>query len=94
MAKGCIVSNTRTLWYPENMSLKDTIRDMADKELTMNVTRTLRIYGLKFNDERSFTSRYRGEFNLSRDKSMWDITIKELLLYRDLLVGFSVQGYK
>ena len=94
LAKGCVVSNDRTLWYTDNMSLKEVIADIHDRNLTINVTRTFRIYGLKFNDERSFTSKYRSEFNLSKDKSMWDISLKELILYRDLLIGYSVKGYK
>lgn len=91
--KGGVVSNDRTLWYEENMKLGAIVKDARAKELTINITRTLRLYGLKFNDERSFTSKYRGEFNLDGKKSMWDISIKEMIMYRDTLIGFPVKGY-
>ena len=93
MAKGGVVTNGRTMWYDLGSTLASIIEDIDSRGYAINMTRTFRLYGLKFNDERSFTSRYRGVFGLSKDKAMWDITLREMVRYRDLLVGDSVGGY-
>lgn len=93
MAKGGVVTNIRTMWYDESLRLAEVVSDVESRGQNVNMTRTLRLYGLKFNDERSFSSKYRGEFGLRDGKTMWDITLKEMKNYMDRLIGFPIKGY-
>ena len=82
-----VVSKERTMFFDKDMTLREVIDKAESLGEKISLRRTLRLYGLKFGEERSFVSRYRQEFNLSKTKTMYDIKLKELVLYRDLLIG-------
>lgn len=85
-----VLSRNRTVWYDRSITLRDVQIDLKSRDLVLNLTQTLQSYGLHFNDERSFSVRYREEFSLKGGKTMWDITLRELDLYRELLLGVEV----
>ena len=80
-----VVARDRSVLVDPNMTIREVIKYLDDNNQVFSLRRTLQLYGLHFVEERSFTSKYKSEFNLSSKKSMWDIQIKELDLYKQLL---------
>lgn len=85
MEKLYVVARDRSVLVDKEMTLKDVVKYLDDNNQVFSLRRTLQLYGLHFVEERSFISRYKQEFNLSPTKSMWDIKVKELELYKQLL---------
>lgn len=94
MTKFHIVARDRTVLVDGNMTLRDVIRYLDDNGQVFSLRRTLQLYGLHFVDEKSFTSKYRETFELSKTKSIWDIRVKDLALFKQLLftTPFRVGG--
>jgi len=85
LEKFYVVARDRSVLVDGNMTLREVIKYLDKNGQTFSLRRTLQLYGLHFVEERSFTSKYKAEFELSSSKSMWDIKIKELDLYKRLL---------
>jgi hypothetical protein len=77
----------------EACTVKDAINYISSKGFKVSLGRTFQLYGLKYIDDRAFTSKYKQEFNLSESKTLYDIQLKELRQYRDLLTGHKVKGF-
>jgi len=80
-----VVTRNRTVFLNKNLSLKEVIEKTNDMGLKLSLRRTLQYYGLRYVEDRSFISRYREEFNLL-NRSMYDITLHELLVYKETLI--------
>jgi hypothetical protein len=94
MLKCSVLTKDRTMMIDESYTLKEAMEYIESKGFEISLRRTLQLYGLKFVEERSFTTRYKSEFNLSDSKSMFDIKLKELRLYRDILTGHPVNRFR
>ena len=89
--KCSVVAKDRTMRIDESYTIRDAREYIASKGMEMSIRRTFQLYGLRYTEERSFYSRYKAEFNLSDKKTMYDIKLKELKQYRDILVGYPIQ---
>lgn len=85
MTKLHIVARDRTVLVDGNMTLRDVVKYLDSNGQVFSLRRTLQLYGLHFVDEKSFTSKYRETFELNNTKSMWDIRVKDLDLFKQLL---------
>lgn len=83
--KCAVVTRNRTVFLDEDLSLKEVIEKTNSMGLKLSLRRTLQYYGLRYVEDRSFLSRYREEFNLT-SRSMYDITLHELLVYKETLI--------
>ena len=92
--KCAVVTRDRTVLLDENYTIRDAIDEISKKGYEISLRRTFQLYGLKYVEERSFTSRYKQEFCLSKSKTLYDIKLKELRIYRDALIGFPIQGIR
>ena len=92
--KCAVVTRDRTMLIDDNYTIQQVIDEISSKGYDISLRRTFQLYGLKYVEERSFISRYRQEFGLSKTKSMYDIKLKELRIYRDALIGFPIKGSK
>lgn len=92
MRKCSVVTRDRTMLLDEDMSIKEVKEYVESAGYTLSLRRTFQLYGLKYVEDRSFISRYRQEFNLSESKSLYDIKLKELMIYKDTLIGFPISG--
>lgn len=88
-----VITKDRTVHVDESYTLREVINDLSSKGLHVSLGKTLRFYGLKYTEERAFSSKYKQDFNLSESKSMYDIKMKELRIYKDILIGHSVRGF-
>jgi hypothetical protein len=86
-----VIARDRTVWMEDCYTIREAMQYLKEKGHTLSLRRTFQFYGLHYNEERSFTSRYRQEFNLSKTKTMYDIRLNELRIYKDTLVGFRVR---
>lgn len=91
--KCSVITKDRTFLLEESYTIRDAIGYIASMGFEVSLRRTFQLYGLKYVDDRAFTSKYRQEFNLSSSKSLYDIKLKELRQYRDILTGHPVKGY-
>lgn len=92
MGKCSVVTRDRTVLLDENMTIRDVIDKVSSMGYKLSLGRTFQLYGLKYIEDRSFTSRYRQEFNLSSSKTLYDIKLKEIRIYKDTLLGFPING--
>ena len=86
-----VITSSRTVLLDESMSIKDVIEILNGMGLKFSIRRTLQFYGLRYVEDRSFISKYKAVFGLNEEKTMYDITLKELMKYRSLLIGYSVR---
>lgn len=86
------MARDRTILLDSSLTLKQAREIIESRGYKMSLRKTLNFYGLHYVEDRSFISRYREEFNLYRSsgRKIGDITLKELQLYRDLLIGHMV----
>lgn len=89
-----VVARNRSAIVDGDLTLREVAKHLDEKGLTFSLRRTLQLYGIQFVEERSFTSKYRDTFELYNGKSMWDIRVKDLDLYKQLLftTPFRVRG--
>ena len=87
-----VIANNRTVLLNEVLTIRQAKDEVASKGMRMSLRRTLQFYGLHYVEDRSFISRYRDIFNLSDSKTMYDISLHELRLYKDRLVGRTLGG--
>lgn len=80
-----VVARDRSVIVDGNLTLREVVKKLHDRGQVLSLRRTLQLYGLTFVEERSFISKYRVEFELSDSKSMWDIKVKELDMYKQSL---------
>ena len=85
MDKLYVVARDRSVLVDPNLTIREVIKYLDSNHQVFSLRRTLQLYGLHFVEEKSFSSKYKEEFNLSNKKSMWDITIRELDMYKRLL---------
>lgn len=92
MSKVSVITRNRTVLLDDSLTIRQAQYEVKKRGLKLSLRLTFQYYGLKYVEDRSFISRYRQEFNLSDKKSMYDIKLHELVLYRDLLIGHEVVG--
>lgn len=92
MGKCSVVTRDRTVLLDENITIREVIDEVSIMGFKLSLGRTFQFYGLKYVEDRSFTSRYKQEFNLSDRKTLYDIKLKELRIYKDTLLGFPIRG--
>lgn len=80
-----VVARNRSALVDGNMTLKEVVIHLDSIGHVLSLRRTLQLYGLHYSDEKGFTKRYRGFFELSSKKSMWDIKVRELEMYKQSL---------
>lgn len=85
--KRSVVARDRTVLVEDTMTIREVIDKLRDSNQILSLRKTLQYYGLTYVSDRSFTSKYRSEFSLSKDKTLYDIRVKELVLYKDNLIG-------
>lgn len=88
-----VVARDRTMQVDESYTIQDAMDYISSKGFEMSLRRTLQLYGLRYVDDRAFSSKYRQEFNLSKTRTLYDIQMKELRQYKDLLTGHMVRGF-
>ena len=81
-----VVARNRSVLVSGDLTLQEVVHELYNRKQVFSLRRTLQLYGLTYVEERSFVSKYRSEFNLSKDKSLWDIKVKELDTYKNLLI--------
>lgn len=91
--KCAVVARDRTMMVDESYTIREAIDYISSKGIETSLRRTFQLYGLRYVDDRAFSSKYRQEFNLSSSKTLYDIKLKELKQYRDLLTGHMVKGF-
>lgn len=87
-----VITSSRTVLLDDDMTIAQVIDRLKGMGLKFSIRRTLQYYGLRYVEDRSFISRYRSVFGLNKEKSMYDIKLKELMQYRGLLVGYKVNN--
>ena len=87
-----VVARNRSVLVDGELTLREVIGELYNRKQVFSLRRTLQLYGLTYVEERSFTSKYKTEFSLSKDKTMWDIKVRELNTYKDLLI--TPYGYR
>ena len=94
MANKCVVysSNNRCFWFDENLSIGTVRQEMENRGFNMSFVRTMREYGLKYTDRRTFIGNYHQEFNLGEFRGVDEIRLKELRMYKESILGFAVRG--
>lgn len=88
--KMVVIARNRSVWVDDGMTIKQAKDEVSDRGMKLSLKLTFMYYGLRYQEDRSFESRYRQEFNLSDKKTLYDIRLHELVQYRDLLVGHRV----
>ena len=91
--KCSVIARDRTVQVDESYTIQQAIEFVNSKGLEMSIRKTFLFYGLRYIEDRSFISRYRTDFNLSDSKTLYDIKLKELRLYKDTLIGHPVNGH-
>lgn len=89
-----VMTRCRTAMVEDKLTIRQATEELANRGMKLSVSRTFQFYGLHYFDDRSFTSKYRDEFNLSEKKTLYDIKIHELVVFKSLLVGISTTGYQ
>lgn len=87
-----VITRNRTVLLDNRLTIKEAIEEVEGRGLKLSLRLTFQYYGLKYIEDRSFISRYKQEFNLSETKTMYDIKLHELEIYRDTLVYHRVNG--
>ena len=87
-----VITRNRTVLLDNRLTMKEAIGEVEGRGLKLSLRLTFQYYGLKYIEDRSFISRYKQEFNLSETKTMYDIKLHELEIYRDTLVYHRVNG--
>ena len=91
MGKCSVVTRDRTVILNDDLTIGQAKERLAASNQKLSLKRTLQLYGLTYVEDRSFTSKYRDVFGLSSSKTLYDIKLKEIRKYRDLLVGMTVR---
>lgn len=89
-----VLARNRTVLVDEKYTLGEIKDYIESKNMKFSLRRTLQFYGLKYVDDRAFTSKYKQEFNLSDTKKVLDIKLHELRIYKDNLIGHRVDWYR
>lgn len=89
--KKSVVARDRTVLVDDSLTLREVITQLHEQDQVLSLRRTFQLYGIQFVEERSFVSRYKADFHLSKDKSMYDIKVKELVSYKDNLIGIPAR---
>lgn len=87
-----VITRNRTVLLDNQLTLRQAMEEIESRGLKLSIRLTFQYYGLRYVEERSFISKYRQEFNLSNKKTMYDIKLHELELYRDTLIYHRVNG--
>lgn len=85
--KRSVVARDRTVLVDDYLTIRELITELNNRGQTLSLRRTFQLYGIHYVTERSFTSKYKADFHLSREKSMYDIKVWELVAYKDNLIG-------
>lgn len=89
--KRAVVARDRTVLVEDSMTIREVIQKLNETDQVLSLRKTFQLYGIQFVEERSFVSRYRADFNLSKSKSMYDIRVRELVSYKDNLIGIPAR---
>ena len=85
MSRLYVVARDRSAIVDGNLTLKEVAELLNSRGQVFSLRRTFQLYGLTFISERQFTTHYGEAFNLSVEKCVWDIKLRELDLYKQLL---------
>lgn len=85
-------NQNRTLWYDENVTIGEAIADAERRGYSVSLTRTFRQYGLQFTNLKAFVSKYAPLFQLGDSKTLNDVKLKELRVYKEQFLGFRLKG--
>lgn len=89
--KKSVVARDRTVLVEDSLTLREVITQLHEKGQILSLRKTFQLYGVQFVEERSFVSRYKSDFQLSKNKSMYDIKVRELVSYKDNLIGIPAR---
>ena len=87
-----VMTRNRTVLLDNRLTIQQAIDRVAERGVKLSLRLTFQYYGLKYVEDRSFVSRYKQEFDLSDKKTLYDIKLHELEIYRDTLVYHRVIG--
>jgi hypothetical protein len=85
----------RTFWYDETLSLEFIIQDVQNKGFDVSLTRTLGEYGIRYLSTKQLYIEYGSILNISAEhRPIESVTLKELMKFKEGLLGFPVKGYE
>lgn len=86
-----IATRTRTFLVEGQMTLREAKKYVEGRGCYFSLKRVLQFYGVHFTEEIAFNSQYKQEFNLSDNRTVYDIKLQELLTYRDFRIGHELK---
>lgn len=89
-----VMTRCRTALVEDKLTVRQAQEELESRGMKLSLNRTFQYYGLQYFDDKAFTSKYRDDFNLSDKKTLYDIKIHELVVFKSLLVGHSTVGYQ
>lgn len=81
-----VVARDRNVKLDSKYTIKDAIEQVDMLGNKMNLKGTLRYYGLSYVEDRSFFSKYKDCFHMKDMRSLYNITLGELLEYKNKLI--------
>lgn len=87
-----VITKDRTMLIEDSLTLRQVAEVVHKRGSTLNIRKTFQYYGLQYLNDSSFTYRYAKVFNLTEIKTLKDIKLHELSVYRETLVGYRLPG--
>lgn len=87
-----VLARDRTILLEDKYTLQGAKEYIERIGYKFSIRKTLNFYGLIYVEDRSFYSKYKREFHLKNKKDIMNITLRELMLYRNTLIGREVDN--